>query len=218
MKIHKEGFGTIVISTIVAAAIVLLTVLLIMPAYPILGWITVMAILGLLIFILSFFRIPSRQHADGEDLVVAPCDGTVVVIEEVEADEYFKDRRLQLSIFMSPLNVHVNRNPVGGEVMYSQYHKGKYLVAWHPKSSTENERHSVVYRCGDKEVLVKQIAGALAKRIVNYLKPGDKVKQAEEMGFIKFGSRVDLLLPIGTKVQVQLNQKVKGGVSVLAKW
>jgi len=218
MKIHKEGFGTIVISTIIAAAIVLLTVLLIMPAYPILGWITVMAILGLLIFILSFFRIPARQHAEGEDLVVAPCDGTVVVIEEVEADEYFKDRRLQLSIFMSPLNVHVNRNPVGGEVMYSQYHKGKYLVAWHPKSSTENERHSVVYKSGDKEVLVKQIAGALAKRIVNYLKPGDKVKQAEEMGFIKFGSRVDLLLPIGTKVEVQLNQKVKGGVSVLAKW
>lgn len=218
MKIHKEGFGTIVISTIIAAAIVLLTVLLIMPAYPILGWITVMAILGLLIFILSFFRIPARQHAEGEDLVVAPCDGTVVVIEEVEADEYFKDRRLQLSIFMSPLNVHVNRNPVGGEVMYSQYHKGKYLVAWHPKSSTENERHSVVYKSGDKEVLVKQIAGALAKRIVNYLKPGDKVRQAEEMGFIKFGSRVDLLLPIGTKVEVQLNQKVKGGVSVLAKW
>jgi phosphatidylserine decarboxylase len=218
MKIHKEGFGTIVISTIIAAAIVLLTVLLIMPAYPILGWITVMAILGLLIFILSFFRIPARQHADGDDIVVSPCDGTVVVIEEVEADEYFKDRRLQLSIFMSPLNVHVNRNPVSGEVMYSQYHKGKYLVAWHPKSSTENERHSVVYKSGGKEVLVKQIAGALAKRIVNYLKPGDKVKQAEEMGFIKFGSRVDLLLPIGTKVEVELNQKVKGGVSVLAKW
>ena len=218
MKIHKEGFGTILVSTIIAAAIILLTVLLIMPAYPFIGWVTVLAIIGLLIFILSFFRIPAREHADGEDLIVSPCDGTVVVIEEVEADEYFKDRRLQLSIFMSPLNVHVNRNPVSGEVMYSQYHKGKYLVAWHPKSSTENERHSVVYKSGDKEVLVKQIAGALAKRIVNYLKPGDKVKQSEEMGFIKFGSRVDLLLPIGTKVEVQMNQKVKGGVSVLAKW
>lgn len=218
MKIHKEGFGTIVISTLIAAAIIVPTVLLIMPAYPLIGWITVMAILGLLIFILSFFRIPARSHADGEDLIVAPCDGTVVVIEEVEADEYFKDRRLQLSIFMSPLNVHVNRNPVGGEVMYSQYHKGKYLVAWHPKSSTENERHSVVYKSDGKELLVKQIAGALAKRIVNYLKPGDKVKQAEEMGFIKFGSRVDLLLPIGTKIEVAMNQKVKGGVTVLAKW
>lgn len=218
MKIHKEGFGTIAISTIVAAGIVLLTVLLVMPAYPLLGWVTVLAILGLLIFILSFFRIPARQHAEGEDLVVSPCDGTVVVIEEVEADEYFKDRRLQLSIFMSPLNVHVNRNPVSGEVMYSQYHKGKYLVAWHPKSSTENERHSVVYKSGSKEMLVKQIAGALAKRIVNYLKPGDTVQQAAEMGFIKFGSRVDLLLPIGTKVEVGLNQKVKGGVTVLARW
>ncbi|HYO22716.1 MAG TPA: phosphatidylserine decarboxylase family protein [Flavisolibacter sp.] len=218
MKIHKEGFRTIFVSTIIAAAIVVLTVLLVMPAYPLLGWITVMGILVLLIFILSFFRIPARQHADGEDIIVSPCDGTVVVIEEVEADEYFKDRRLQLSIFMSPLNVHVNRNPVSGEVMYSQYHKGKYLVAWHPKSSTENERHSVVYKSGDKEMLVKQIAGALAKRIVNYLKPGDKVKVAEEMGFIKFGSRVDLLLPIGTKVDVKMNQKVKGGVSVLGRW
>ena len=218
MKIHKEGFGTIVISTVIAAAIIVLTVLLVMPAYPILGWITVMAILGLLIFILSFFRIPARDYPAGEDIIVSPCDGTVVVIEEVQADEYFKDKRLQLSIFMSPLNVHVNRNPVSGEVLYSQYHKGKYLVAWHPKSSTENERHSVVYKSGEKEVLVKQIAGALAKRIVNYLKPGDTVKQAEEMGFIKFGSRVDLLLPVGTKVAVGLNQKVKGGVTVLARW
>lgn len=218
MKIHKEGFKTIIISTLIAAAIILLTMFLIMPAYPVIGWITVMLILGLLIFILSFFRIPLREHPQGEDIITSPCDGTVVVIEEVEADEYFKDKRLQLSIFMSPLNVHVNRNPVSGEVMYSQYHKGKYLVAWHPKSSTENERHSVVYRSGEKEVLVKQIAGALAKRIVNYLKPGNVVKQGEEMGFIKFGSRVDLLLPIGTEVNVKLNQKVKGGVSVLAKW
>ncbi|HEX8313654.1 MAG TPA: phosphatidylserine decarboxylase family protein [Flavisolibacter sp.] len=218
MKIHKEGFRTIFISTIIAAAIIALTVLLVLPAYPLLGWITVMGILVLLIFILSFFRIPTRQHANDEELIVSPCDGTVVVIEEVEADEYFKDRRLQLSIFMSPLNVHVNRNPVSGEVMYSQYHKGKYLVAWHPKSSTENERHSVVYKAGEKEMLVKQIAGALAKRIVNYLKPGDKVKQAEEMGFIKFGSRVDLLLPIGTRIDVKMNQKVKGGVSVLGRW
>jgi phosphatidylserine decarboxylase len=192
--------------------------LLIMPAYPLVGWILVMGIIGLLIFILSFFRIPARTHSEGDELIVAPCDGTVVVMEEVEADEYFKDRRLQLSIFMSPLNVHVNRNPVSGEVQYSQYHKGKYLVAWHPKSSTENERHSVVYKSGNKELLVKQIAGALAKRIVNYLKPGDKVQLGAEMGFIKFGSRVDLLLPLDTKMEVKLNQKVKGGVTVLAKW
>lgn len=218
MRIHKEGFGTILISTIIVAVIILLTVLLIMPRYPILGWIIAVGISGLLIFILSFFRIPGRDYTEGEDVIVAPCDGTVVVIEEVEADEYFKDKRLQLSIFMSPLNVHVNRNPVSGEVLYSQYHKGKYLVAWHPKSSTENERHSVVYRRGDREMLVKQIAGALAKRIVNYLKPGMNVRQGGEMGFIKFGSRVDLLLPLDTQIEVKMNQKVKGGVTVLGRW
>ncbi len=218
MKIHKEGFSTILISTIITAVIVALTVILIMPRYPILGWIIAVAVVGLLVFILSFFRIPNRTYTEGEDMIVAPCDGTVVVIEEVEADEYFKDKRLQISIFMSPLNVHVNRNPVSGEVVYSQYHPGKYLVAWHPKSSTDNERHSVVYRQHGKEMLVKQIAGALAKRIVNYLKPGDKVLQGAEMGFIKFGSRVDLLLPLDTNVEVKINQKVKGGVTVLGKW
>ena len=218
MKIHKEGFQTILISTIVTAIIVLLTVLLIMPRFPILGWIIAVGICGLLIFILSFFRIPKRKHTEGDDMIVAPCDGTVVVIEEVEPDEYFKDKRLQVSIFMSPLNVHVNRNPVSGEVLYSQYHPGKYLVAWHPKSSTDNERHSVVYRHDNKEMLVKQIAGALAKRIVNYLKPGDQVNQGAEMGFIKFGSRVDLLLPLDTKIDVHLNQKLKAGVTVLGRW
>lgn len=218
MKIHKEGLQTILISTVIAAVILLLTVLLIMPRFPILGWIVAVGIVGLLIFILSFFRIPARSYTEGEDLIVAPCDGTVVVIEEVQADEYFSDRRLQISIFMSPLNVHVNRNPVSGEVLYSKYHPGKYLVAWHPKSSTENERHSVVYRQHGKEMLVKQIAGALAKRIVNYLKPGDQVSQGAEMGFIKFGSRVDLLLPLNTKIEVKMNQKVKGGVTVLGKW
>lgn len=218
MRIHKEGNQTILISTVIVAIVILLSVLLIMPRYPILGWIIAVGIVGLLLFILSFFRIPKRTYTKGDDAIVAPCDGTVVVIEEVEADEYFKDRRLQLSIFMSPLNVHVNRNPIGGEVLYSQYHPGKYLVAWHPKSSIENERHSVVYRHNGKELLVKQIAGALAKRIVNYLKPGDQVRQGEEMGFIKFGSRVDLLLPLDTKIEIKMNQKVRGGVTVLGKW
>ena len=218
MRIHKEGFATILITTLIVAVVLLLTVLLIMPRYPILGWIIGIGIVGLLVFILSFFRIPDRSYAEGEDLIVAPCDGTVVVIEEVQADEYFTDKRLQLSIFMSPLNVHVNRNPVGGDVLYSEYHPGKYLVAWHPKSSTENERHSVVYQFHDRQLLVKQIAGALAKRIVNYLKPGDHVKQGAEMGFIKFGSRVDLLLPVDTKIEVKMNQKVKGGVTVLGRW
>ncbi|MDB5197755.1 MAG: phosphatidylserine decarboxylase [Flaviaesturariibacter sp.] len=218
MRIHKEGRATITITLIVVALINLFSLFFLALTHPIIGWLIFIATLGLFIFILSFFRIPGREHASGEDIIVAPCDGTVVVMEEVEADEYFKDKRLQLSIFMSPLNVHVNRNPVSGEVMYSKYHPGKFLVAWHPKSSTDNERHSVVYKVGEKEMLVKQIAGALAKRIVNYLKPGDVVSQGSEMGFIKFGSRVDLLLPLDTQLDVKINQKVKGGVTVLGKW
>src|SRR5919206_2054272 len=206
MTIHKEGYKTIAICTIVFAVINLLSFSFLSYRWPLLSWLILVGTFALLIFIFSFFRIPKRSHTVGEDSIVAPCDGTVVVIEEVQPDEYFKDKRLQLSIFMSPLNVHVNRNAVTGEVVYSQYHPGKYLVAWHPKSSTENERHSVVYRCDGKEVLVKQIAGAVAKRIVNYLKPGQEVHQGEEMGFIKFGSRVDLLLPLDTKIEVKINQ------------
>ena len=151
-----------------------------------------------------------------ENQLIAPADGKVVVIEETVDVEYFKDKRLQVSVFMSPANVHVNRNPLSGEVVYNQYHKGKFLVAWDPKSSTDNERHSVVIKKGNTEVLVKQIAGALAKRIVNYLSVGQKVNQTDEFGFIKFGSRVDLLLPVGTKINVQLNEVVKGGVTVIA--
>lgn len=218
MKIHKEGYRSIVVAAIIFAIINLLAFYFIAAYAPVLGWLIFVATFVLFVFIISFFRIPKRDHHSGETSIVAPCDGTVVVIEEVQPDEYFTEKRLQLSIFMSPLNVHVNRNPVSGEVLYSKYHPGKYLVAWHPKSSTDNERHSVVYRSGEKEVLVKQIAGALAKRIVNYLKPGDEVVQGGEMGFIKFGSRVDLLLPLDTKVDVKLNQKVKGGVTILGTW
>lgn len=174
--------------------------------------------LGLLLFLVSFFRVPGRTLSTGGNLIICPADGKVVVIEEVVDEEYFNSKRLQISIFMSPANVHQNRNPVGGEVVYNQYHKGKYLVAWHPKSSTENERHSVVIRNAHGELLVKQIAGALARRIVNYLSVGQKVEQSAEMGFIKFGSRVDVLLPPGTPVEVKLNQVVQGGVTVLAKW
>jgi len=218
MKIHKEGYTSLIIAIIIFALITLGSYFFISGYSVLIAWLVFVVTFALLIFLFSFFRIPNRSYTTGEDSVIAPCDGTVVVIEEVEADEYFKDRRLQLSIFMSPLNVHVNRNPVSGAVTYSQYHKGKYLVAWHPKSSTENERHSVVYKARGKELLVKQIAGALAKRIVNYLKPGDEVLQGSEMGFIKFGSRVDLLLPLDAKVEVKINQKVKGGVTVLARW
>ena len=185
-------------------------------ALPIPAWIIFFVTIGLLLFLISFFRIPNRVLTISNGVVVAPADGKVVVIEEVVDPEYFNDKRLQVSIFMSPANVHVNRVPLGGEVVYNKYHKGKYLVAWHPKSSTENERHSVVIKNGQHEILVKQIAGALAKRIVNYLQVGQKVSQTAEMGFIKFGSRVDLLLPVNTKINVSLNQVVKGGVTVIA--
>ncbi len=218
MTIHKEGYKSIAVSVIVFGIINLAFFYFFSYASPFLVWLIFGFTLFLLLFIISFFRIPKRSVTLREDAIVAPADGRVVVIEEVQADEYFTDRRIQVSIFMSPLNVHVNRNPVSGEVAYSQYHKGKYLVAWHPKSSTENERHSVVYRNNGKEILVKQIAGAVAKRIVNYLQPGQQVKQAAEMGFIKFGSRVDLLLPLDAKIQVKIGDKPKGGVTVIATW
>ncbi|MBO9566473.1 MAG: phosphatidylserine decarboxylase family protein [Niastella sp.] len=216
MTIHKEGYKSILITAIIFAVINLLSFYFISYSLPWLSWLIFVITLGLLLFIISFFRVPNRQLTKGDNLVICPADGKVVVIEEVFDEEYFKDKRLQLSVFMSPANVHQNRNPVSGEVVYNQYHKGKYLVAWHPKSSTENERHSVVIRNVKGEILVKQIAGALAKRIINYLTVGQKVEQSAEYGFIKFGSRVDLLLPIGTKVNVQLNEVVKGGVTVLA--
>ena len=218
MKIHKEGYKTIAISVILFGIINLSFFYFFSYASPYLGGLLFAVTFLLVIFIISFFRIPKRELTILEDAVVAPADGKVVAIEEVEADEYFKDCRIQVSIFMSPLNVHVNRNPVSGEVVYSQYHKGKYLVAWHPKSSTENERHTVVYKKDNKEILVKQIAGAVAKRIVNYLQPGQKVKQADEMGFIKFGSRVDVLLPLHAKVLVKIGDKPIGGVTVIATW
>jgi phosphatidylserine decarboxylase len=218
MTIHKEGYKSIAVSTIVFGLINLLSFYLLSYKYPAISWFIFIATLGLLLFMISFFRIPGRQLTVQENAIVAPADGKVVAIEEVQADEYFTDRRIQVSIFMSPLNVHVNRNPVSGEVVYSKYHPGKYLVAWHPKSSTENERHSVVYRTGGKEILVKQIAGALAKRIVNYLQPGQKVNQTNEMGFIKFGSRVDLLLPLDADIKVKIGDKPQGGVTVVATW
>jgi phosphatidylserine decarboxylase len=164
----------------------------------------------------SFFRIPSRDFTYDENAIVSPADGKVVVIEEVHDTEYFNEKRLQISVFMSPANVHVNRYPFSGKVLYSKYHKGKYLVAWDPKSSTENERHSIVLENTKSPVLVKQIAGALAKRIMNYATVGEQVRQNDELGFIKFGSRVDLLLPIGTKVNVKIGEQVKNGISVLA--
>src|SRR5882757_3955412 len=216
MTIHREGYKTIAISALAFALINLPSFYFISAHQPWISYLIFLVTLALLLFLISFFRIPDRKLTAGENLLVCPADGKVVVIEEIVDEEYFKDKRLQVSIFMSPANVHQNRTPVSGEVVYSQYHKGKYLVAWHPKSSTENERHSVVIRNKKGEILVKQIAGALAKRIINYLQVGQKVSQTNELGFIRFGSRVDVLLPVGTKVEVSLNQVVQGGVTVLA--
>ena len=218
MTIHKEGYKSIAIGFIVFGIINILSFYTISPSAPLICWIIFAATLGIMIFLVSFFRIPKRNYTVREDAILAPADGKVVVIEEVDADEYFNDRRIQVSIFMSPLNVHVNRNPISAEVIYSQFHKGKYLVAWHPKSSSLNERHTVVYRKNGKELLMKQIAGALAKRISNYLKPGMQVKQVEEMGFIKFGSRVDLLLPLDAMINVKIGDISQSGITVVATW
>ncbi|HBR54478.1 MAG TPA: phosphatidylserine decarboxylase family protein [Flavobacteriaceae bacterium] len=178
----------------------------------------ILTLVVFLILILQFFRNPRRKFLTSTEQVLSPVDGKVVVIEEVFEKEYFKDKRLQISVFMSPLNVHVTRYPVGGEIVYSKYHPGKYLVAWHPKSSEENERTTVVVKSDQfGDVLHRQIAGALAKRIVNYAEEGAVAEQTADSGFIKFGSRVDVYLPVGTKVNVTLNQKVKGGITVLAE-
>lgn len=215
IRFHKEGYKIIIIAFIIAIAGILAAEKLIE-----INWITKsiqVAIIILLITVLQFFRNPKRLTSLNDDTVIAPVDGKVVVIEEVEEPEYFKDKRLQVSIFMSPINVHVTRYAMSGIIKYSKYHPGKYLVAWHPKASTENERTTVVINnksFGD--VLYRQIAGALAKRIVNYAKEGDKVIQGTDAGFIKFGSRVDLYLPLGTELAVKLGDKVKGGTQVIA--
>ncbi len=216
MTIHREGYQSIAIATLIFGAVNFAFSYFFSASLPVLCWVVFFGTLFLLLFLISFFRIPNRTLTINNNAVVAPCDGKVVVIEETIDEEYFKGKILQVSIFMSPANVHVNRNPVTGEVVYNQYHKGKYLVAWNPKSSTENERHSIVIKKDNTQILVKQIAGALAKRIVNYLQVGQRVQQADELGFIKFGSRVDLLLPLGTKINVGLNQVVQGGVTVIA--
>lgn len=216
MRIHREGYLYILIATIAWFGLGWLASHFIPDT---LSWLTgiITFVLFLLWFwVVAFFRMPIRNMVHGEEKIIAPADGKVVVIEEVFEPEYFKEVRLQVSIFMSPINVHVNRNPVSGVVKYMKYHPGKYLVAWHPKSSTENERTSIVLGNDRADILMRQIAGALARRICFYVKEGDVVKQNEEFGFIKFGSRVDLFLPPGTKVDVKIGDVVKGGITVVA--
>lgn len=216
MKIHREGYRYIIIATVLWIG---------------LGWlaghfIPFMWLSGLITFLLflvwfwvvAFFRLPSRNFVHGENKIIAPADGKVVVIEETYESEYFMHNCLQVSVFMSPVNVHVNRNPVSGVIKYMKYHKGKYLVAWHPKSSTENERTTIVIGNDKGDILMRQIAGAMARRIKFYVQEDDIVKQNEEFGFIRFGSRVDVFLPLSAKVNVQIGDVVKGGVTVLAHY
>lgn len=213
-KIHKEGYKILTTVSIVLAAINVIVF------YKFPNILTFVGLVSAVLFlaVLQFFRNPKREILIPDDNVIyAPADGKIVVIEETKEDEYFKDKRLQVSIFMSPTNVHVNRNPISGTVNYFKYHPGKYLVAWHPKSSTENERTTVVIDTGEAEILLRQIAGAMAKRIVNYLEEGDTVKQGTDMGFIKFGSRVDLFLPLDAKLEITMGQKVKGNKTILAR-
>jgi phosphatidylserine decarboxylase len=213
---HKEGFKIIIGALFIVIVLSLLANTFV--ANPTIRGGVVVTLIILLLLILQFFRNPKRNFLVQPEYVLSPVDGKVVVIEEVFEKEYFNEKRLQVSVFMSPINVHVTRYPVGGKIVYSKYHPGKFLVAWHPKSSEENERTTVVVKNEDfGEVLYRQVAGALAKRIVNYAEVDHEVTQASDSGFIKFGSRVDIFLPLDVKVKVSLNQKVKGGVSIIAE-
>lgn len=215
MLIHREGYRIILVTMLILAGLNL-------GVHSIAGdqhWLSKLVLsVSLLFFILvvQFFRNPPRQVVINDQQIIAPADGKVVVIEEVVENEYFGDKRRQISIFMSPLNVHVNRNPISGIVKYFRYHPGKYLVAWHPKSSTENERTTVVIGGKKADILFRQIAGAVARRVVYYVQENQQVEQGREMGFIKFGSRIDVFLPLDAKVEVKLNQKAKGGETILA--
>ena len=213
--IHKEGHR------IIFTILVILLSLNYTITYFGIVWLNNITHISSIIFfllILQFFRNPIRIVTASENEVVAPADGKVVVIEEVEETEYFKDKRIQVSIFMSPINVHVNRYPINGKVQYVKYHPGKYLFAWHPKSSTKNERTSIVVENDKIAVLFRQIAGALARRIVMYSKENDIANKGDDFGFIKFGSRVDLFFPLGTKIEVELNQEVKGNKTIIASY
>lgn len=217
MTIHKEGYASIAITLLALIAMHIIGDQF-LANFETIRLILLIASILLLIIVVQFFRSPRRTIVINDKQVIAPADGKVVVIEETEEHEVLKDKRIQISIFMSPLNVHINRFPVSGKVTVCKYHPGLYLVAWHPKSSTENERTTVVIENPNKiPILVRQIAGVLARRIVCYPKAGDQVVQGTQMGFIKFGSRVDVFLPLNAKINVRLNEKVIGGETVIAE-
>ncbi len=218
MTFHKEGYPSIIIVTLFGALLIFLAHFL----APETCWLHCLAYAAagiLFLIILQFFRNPARDFKNVSDKVISPCDGKVVVIEKVFEPEYFKEERLQVSIFMSPINVHINRNPIDGIFKYVKYHPGKFLMAFNPKSSTDNERSSIVIESSNgKAILFRQIAGFLARRIVYYCKEGETAKQTEQFGFIKFGSRVDLFFPLDTKIDVKIGDVVKGGISSIADW
>lgn len=218
MKFHKEGYPTLLI-TILFSTIIISIAKLIFPESSVAIWFAYILSGSLLLTVVQFFRHPTRVHTINTNAIVAPADGKVVVIEETNEDEYFKDKRIQVSIFMSPINVHVNRYPIAGIVTYAKYHTGKFLVASLPKASTENERTSVVVKHDNgTSILFRQVAGALARRIVMYSKEGDTATQCGEMGFIKFGSRVDLYLPLDAKLKVKIGDVVKGSQTIIAEF
>jgi phosphatidylserine decarboxylase len=218
MGIHKEGRLLLVVLFIVLTGLIW-AVRYFAPASPVLYYTVVVVSLAFYLLILQFFRNPIFNVKQNDRQVIAPADGKVVVIEETEETEFFKSRRKQISIFMSPVNVHVNRMPVGGSIQYYRYHPGKYLVAWHPKSSTENERTTVVAQMKNgKQVLFRQIAGALARRIKCYVQEGQSLEQGQEFGFIKFGSRVDIYLPLDAEITVKVGDVTSGGKTVIAQW
>ena len=218
MKFHKEGYPSLIIAIIFIALLNLATnyfckdfLIVLILGYVLSAF--------LFITIVQFFRSPNRNFIQHENSILSPADGKVVVIEEVEENEFYNEKRLQVSVFMSPINVHLNRYPISGKLKYFKYHPGLYLVAWHPKSSTENERTTIVVENNKgRSVLYRQIAGAMARRIVFFGKEGSDVKQTDECGFIKFGSRVDLLLPLDVELKVKLNDKVQGGITTIAKF
>lgn len=218
MKFHREGYPSLLL-VFVFTVVLNSSIYLFLNDYPSIKIIGYCISFFLLLVILQFFRNPSRNFVATNNTIISPADGKVVVIEEVEETEYFHEKRLQVSVFMSPVNVHINRYPIGGIVKYFKYHPGLYLVAWHPKSSTENERTTVVVEDEKgRKVLFRQVAGALAKRIVFFNQEGYLAKQTEECGFIKFGSRVDLYLPLDVKLNIKLNEKVKGGITQIAEF
>lgn len=218
MKFHKEGYPTLLI-TILFSTIIISIAKLIFPESSVAIWFAYILSGVLLLTVVQFFRHPTRVHTINTNAIVAPADGEVVVIEETNEDEYFKDKRIQVSIFMSPINVHVNRYPIAGIVTYAKYHAGKFLVASLPKASTENERTSVVVKHDNgTSILFRQVAGALARRIVMYSNEGDAATQCGEMGFIKFGSRVDLYLPLDAKLKVKIGDVVKGSQTIIAEF